>query len=154
MKVYSVSLVAQIPEEWIDYAQVACLVMALALCILHFFKFRSNLKLALTLIAITLALWSANIYFTCCNMHNNSECYFLIGFITLEDLLTIIFCVLIKRLKKTVVTVLLSMSTAFLITGVVLFFVDRNNHLLSELAGGFWNTSVAILALLYASFLK
>nr|CAH8865710.1 unnamed protein product [Trichobilharzia regenti] len=101
-----------------------------------------------------LALWSANIYFTCCNMHNNSECYFLIGFITLEDLLTIIFCVLIKRLKKTVVTVLLSMSTAFLITGVVLFFVDRNNHLLSELAGGFWNTSVAILALLYASFLK
>ncbi|CAH8865905.1 unnamed protein product, partial [Trichobilharzia szidati] len=119
-------------------------VLAVVLCLLDFFKFRSNLKIALILKAITLPLWSGNIYFMCCKMKIQLECNIIIGFIILEDLVASIFCVFTKRFKQIVDTVLLSISTAFLIAGVVLFFVDQNSELLSALAAGFWNTSVVI----------
>ncbi|CAH8867555.1 unnamed protein product [Trichobilharzia szidati] len=45
--------------NWEDVVAIVCLVLAVVLCLLDFFKFRSNLKIALILIAITLALWNS-----------------------------------------------------------------------------------------------
>nr|CAH8865786.1 unnamed protein product [Trichobilharzia regenti] len=57
--------VVQIPEEWMNYAQVASLVVIVFLCILLFFMFRSNLKIVLLLVGITIVLSSANLFLMC-----------------------------------------------------------------------------------------
>ncbi|CAH8866039.1 unnamed protein product [Trichobilharzia szidati] len=139
--------------QWKAYAAITCLVLTMILCILLFFKFINNVKIALILIGFIIVLWSASICFMCCR-RPNFKCYFLLGFVIVEDLLTIIACIYVKRFKLVVIIVLVSLSMAFLITGAVLFYLYMREMKYSELAGGLWNTAVAILVLVFASSLK
>ncbi|CAH8865851.1 unnamed protein product [Trichobilharzia szidati] len=123
------------------------------LCILVFVKFTNNLKIALILIGFIIVLWSASICFMCCQ-GPDFKCYILLAFVIVEDLLTIIACIYVKRFKLVVIIVLETLSTTFLIIGAVLFYVYISEMKYSELAGGLWNTGVVILVLVFASSLK
>nr|CAH8822045.1 unnamed protein product [Trichobilharzia regenti] len=116
--------------HWHGYAFSGCLVLIVLLCLLLFFKFRNNLPVALILIGIIIVLWSTNIVAICCDFEKKYWCILLV-FIILEDLITIIFCIIIKRFKQQVMLFLLSLSALFLITGLILFFVGRS--MVSEL---------------------
>nr|CAH8821238.1 unnamed protein product [Trichobilharzia regenti] len=70
-----------------------------------------------------IVLWSATICFMCCKTAD-FNCYFLLGFVILEDVLTVIACIYFRRFKLVVMIVLISLSVAFLITGTVLFYLD------------------------------
>ncbi|CAH8865855.1 unnamed protein product [Trichobilharzia szidati] len=139
--------------QWTAYAAITCLVWTVILCVFLFLVFKNNLRISLILIGIIIVLWSAAICFMYCQ-GPDIKCYFLLGFVILEDLLTIIACIYVKRFKPVVIIVLISVSIAFLITGAVLFFLDMRQLKYSELIGAFWNTTVAILALVFASSLK
>ncbi|CAH8821804.1 unnamed protein product [Trichobilharzia szidati] len=139
--------------QWTAYAAITCLVWTVILCVFLFLVFKNNLRISLILIGIIIALWSGAICFTYCR-GPDFKCYFLLGFVILEDLLTIIACIYVKRFKPVVIIVLISVSIAFLITGAVLFFLEMRQMKYSELAGGLWNTAVAILVLVFASSLK
>ncbi|CAH8866009.1 unnamed protein product [Trichobilharzia szidati] len=139
--------------QWTAYAAITCLVLTVILCTLLFFKFTNNVKIALILIGFIIVLWSAAICFMCCR-EPYFNYYLFLGFVILEDFSTIIACIYVKRFKLVVIIVLISLSTAFLITGAVLFFLDMIELKYSILIGGFWNTTVALLALVFASSLK
>ncbi|CAH8865837.1 unnamed protein product [Trichobilharzia szidati] len=115
--------------QWKAYAAIACLVLTMILCALLFFKFTNNVKIALILIGFIIVLWSAAICFMCCREPN-------------------------FKFKPVLMIVLISLSTTFLITGSVLFYVYFSDMRYSELAGGLWNTYVVIMALVFASSLK
>ncbi|CAH8867547.1 unnamed protein product [Trichobilharzia szidati] len=131
--------------EWKAYVAIACLVLTMILCTLLFFKYTNNVKVALILIGFIIVLWSGAICFMCCRKPD-FKCYFLLAFVIVEDLLTIIACIYVKRFKLVVIIVLESLSATFLITGAVLFYVYFSDMKYSELAGGFWNTAVAIVS--------
>uniref|UniRef100_A0AA85J1X9 Uncharacterized protein n=1 Tax=Trichobilharzia regenti TaxID=157069 RepID=A0AA85J1X9_TRIRE len=141
-------------EAWVDYVAVSCWALIVLLSLLLFFKFRNNLPVALFLIGIIIVLWSANIFSMCCNKYEKN-CFILLGFIVLEDLLTIVFCFFTyKRLKLKVIIVMMLLSTAFVITGIVLFFLGKDDPMFFEITGGFWNTALDMVAIGIASFLK
>ncbi|CAH8865253.1 unnamed protein product, partial [Trichobilharzia szidati] len=68
-------------------------------------------------------LWSAQIILMCCNF--KQPCYILIGFIFLEDFLTIIFCSLTKRFKKGVAIAILCISVACFVVALSTIYVGR-----------------------------
>nr|CAH8819956.1 unnamed protein product [Trichobilharzia regenti] len=138
---------------WRGYATITCIVLIMILCIIPIFTFRNNLKISLFLIGIIIVLFSANICFVCCK-ELGSECFILLGFIVLEDVLTIIFCILTRRFKPAVSIVLLYLSMAFMTTGWVLLALGRKQGILIYLVAGFWNTSLVLAALDFASSLK
>ncbi|CAH8865213.1 unnamed protein product, partial [Trichobilharzia szidati] len=109
---------------WRGYAVVGCLVLIVLLCLLLFYKFRNNLQVALMLIGIIIVLWSTNILFICCDFKQGNW-YILLVFIILEDLLTIIFCIFIKRLKLVVMIITMILSAVYVITGVVLLLAGK-----------------------------
>nr|CAH8865056.1 unnamed protein product [Trichobilharzia regenti] len=132
--------------RWQQYATIACMVLIVIqkMCIIIFLKFSNNIKVALVLIGIIIVLFSANIFIVCCK-DSGSECFILLGFILLEDLLTIIFSILTRRFKQAVNIVMMSLSAAFLITGFVLYFVKLGDDFWMQLAGCFWNSVLVVI---------
>nr|CAH8865208.1 unnamed protein product [Trichobilharzia regenti] len=128
-------------------------VLILVLCILLFFKIKYNVIIGLIMTGIIILLCSAITYSQCCKM-SHSNCYVLLGFIILEDLLTVIFCILTKRFKQVVFIVMISLSAAFVIIGGLLFYFGNSDEVKISLAGGFWNTALDLAALCFASSLK
>ncbi|CAH8865241.1 unnamed protein product, partial [Trichobilharzia szidati] len=124
----------------------------LLLILLLLFKFRTKLSVALVLIGIIVLLWSAQIILMCCNFRQ--PCYILIGFVILEDFLTIIFCSLTRRFKKGVAIAILCISVACFVVALSTIYVGRLGPISIELAGGILNTAGDLLAVLLASFLK
>ncbi|CAH8865857.1 unnamed protein product [Trichobilharzia szidati] len=97
------------------------------------------------LTGIIILLWSLDIILLCCD-NFKYPCYILIGFIILEDLLTIIFCFLTKRLIRVVEFTMLSISLACFIAVIIIYFLKRDEPLWLTLAGGLWNTSVILVS--------
>nr|CAH8865230.1 unnamed protein product [Trichobilharzia regenti] len=116
-------------------------------------NFRTQMFRISNLFSQQIALWSAAINFVCCKMAD-FNCYFLLGFVIQEDVLTIIAFIYVRRFKLVVMMVLISSSMAFLVTGAVLIYLDTGERKYSELAGGFWNTAIATVALVFVSLLK
>nr|CAH8865418.1 unnamed protein product [Trichobilharzia regenti] len=130
--------------EWQDYAAVACLGVNLLLFLLLGLKFRTKLSVALVLIGIMVLLWSAEIILMSCEF--KQPCYILIGFIILEDILTIIFCSLTRRFKKGVAIALLCITVACFAVALYTINVGRLGPISTVLAGGILNTAVDLVS--------
>ncbi|CAH8865907.1 unnamed protein product [Trichobilharzia szidati] len=129
------------------------------LFIVLFFKFRNKFSVALILMALIILLCTTNICYACCSKPE-FDCYVLIGFCAFEDLLTIILCALIRRLKSQVLIVMAVLDVVLYIIGTVLYFLYKDCvfrricQVYIALAGGFWNSAVCLAALIITDLLK
>ncbi|CAH8865833.1 unnamed protein product [Trichobilharzia szidati] len=153
---------------------IICTPFVVALCITLFFRFRHKFLVACLLTGILLSLCSAFICLTICRGLISMcvlACSLFIGFSVLEDILKIAFIFLTRRLKVKVLISLWGLSLASLIVAIILIFVncDKNvcNKNLGEsfknaellnictvISGGFFNTAVSLIAVIFADMLK
>nr|CAH8862333.1 unnamed protein product [Trichobilharzia regenti] len=141
------------PLGWQEYTAIACVVLILVFSILLCCEIKHSVIIGLIMTGIMIGLCSAIIYHLCCKK-SLTNCYFLLGFIILEDLLTFILCILTRRFKRAVFIVFILLSVAFVITGGLLLFFVGDDELWVSLAGGFFNTAIDVAALCLVSSLK
>ncbi|CAH8864651.1 unnamed protein product [Trichobilharzia szidati] len=110
-------------------------------------------KVGCLMCAILVILWTLVICLLCCEKLE-SECYALIAFAVIEDILTILFILQSRRLIKKVEATLLILSTACCITATILYYVKKDSPLFRSLAGGFLNTATCSTLLLFSNFVK
>uniref|UniRef100_A0AA85J6J0 Uncharacterized protein n=1 Tax=Trichobilharzia regenti TaxID=157069 RepID=A0AA85J6J0_TRIRE len=112
-----------IQSEWKDYAALSCQAVNVLLILLLGLKFGTKLSVKLVLIGMMVFLWSAEIILMCCDFQKS--CYILIGFVILEDFLTIIFCSLTKRFKKGVTIALLCITVACFVVALCMIYIEE-----------------------------
>nr|CAH8865722.1 unnamed protein product [Trichobilharzia regenti] len=128
-----------------------------ALITILLLRFKLKFLVVCVLTAILLSLSSACIVLAVCENVKLNEaigCPILIAFTVLEDVLTIIFIFLTKRLNLKVVIVLWSLSLASLVTATVLIVVGCDEDVCAVLEGGFFNSLLSLITVIFADLLK
>nr|CAH8864256.1 unnamed protein product [Trichobilharzia regenti] len=124
-------------------------VVSVTLC----FMYRRNWEIARIFLAAVLLLWSADVCLTECK-DITSKCSPLIDFIVLEDLLTIIFLFMRRRLKIIVTVVSAVLAVIFPLIGTIFIFIPSHQDVYRMLAAGSFHTSMCLIIANFANLRK
>ncbi|CAH8821874.1 unnamed protein product [Trichobilharzia szidati] len=136
---------------------IICILVAVALVSILFFKFKHKLLVTRLIIAILLSLCSACICLAVCGKSELTDeiwCPLLISFTILEDIVTIIFIFLTRRLKMKVEIALWTLSLVSVVIAIVLTVVGCDKNICAVIAGGFFNTTLSLITIIFADMFK
>ncbi|CAH8863917.1 unnamed protein product [Trichobilharzia szidati] len=120
--------------DWWYVIAIICIATVSVLSLTLFFKYRRNWKIARIFLALLLLPWSAGVCLAVCK-DTGLKCAILINFTILEDVLTIIFLYMTKRLK---VHVAIALSVLSIICPVIASFNFCRLYAVSLRTVGSW----------------
>ncbi|CAH8864141.1 unnamed protein product [Trichobilharzia szidati] len=139
--------------DWLLLVAIFTIAVIVALSLMQFFEFRSKYIVSCSFIGILLMLFSSDICLVVCK-ESKISCWFLIGFIFLEDILAIIFCYITKRLKANVVIALAVSALVCLAIPTISSIVNCKQDICKFVMGGFFNTAANLIAVVLINLLK